>query len=562
MESSLDDRAGSRRTARIAALVALAIFVYASFLTTRSTLFDRDEPRFAQASVEMVQTGNYLYPTFDGELRPDKPILIYWLASTVVHLFGVSEWAVRFWAPVSLALSALITFFVGRRLFGARTGWLAMGLLAIAPLSLMEGTIATTDALLLLCITAAFASFAFAVLDGVKLWHTLALSAALAAALLTKGPVGLAVPVLSAIVALWMLRGRSIVDARHVWMLVIASVVASALFVAWGWPANEATNGEFYRRGIGHHVVERVSTPLEGHGGNFFLALPYYVPVVLLLSLPATLYLPAALSALFGGRLGDARTKGLLVAWILPCFVLMSVVSTKLVHYVFPIWPGIALVCAAVIDASERDALSERDRRWLARGVWFAGVPVALLCAGLLAAPSLIHLPALLVPAIVMAIALGTSAWFGMRLHRRGLVRSGAHVLIGGFAVAWLVGIALAMPVIERTKVAPAIAAAIRARTSSEVEVARFKFTEPSLDFYVDRPPITDLGDEAALAQWMQGVTPAVLVIPRERIDALRATLDFTRFEEVATAQGFNISKGQPLELVALCRNLPARSTR
>jgi 4-amino-4-deoxy-L-arabinose transferase-like glycosyltransferase len=561
MEASLDGRAESRRTARIAALIALAIFVYASFLTTRSTLFDRDEPRFAQASVEMVQTGNYLYPTFDGELRADKPILIYWLVSAVVRACGISEWAVRFWAPVSLSLSALVTFFVGRRLFGARAGWLAMGFLAIAPLSLMEGTIATTDALLLLCITVAFASFVFAVLDGVKPWHTLALSAALAAALLTKGPVGLAVPVLSAIVALWMLRGRG-VGARHAWMLAIASVVGTALFVAWGWPANEATHGEFYRRGIGHHVVERMSTPLEGHGGNFFLALPYYVPVVLLLSLPATLYLPAALSALFGGRLGAERARSLLIAWIVPCFVLMSCVSTKLVHYVFPIWPGLALVCAALVDASERDTLDDRDRRWLARGVWFAGVPIALLCGGLVAAPALIHLPALLVPAIVMAITLGAGAWFGIVLHRRGSVRRGAHVLIGGFAAAWLVGILLAMPVIERTKVAPAIAAAIRARTSNEIEVARFKFAEPSLDFYLDRPPITDLGDEAALAQWMQGVTPAVLVIPRERIEALRARLDFTRFEEVASARGFNISKGEPLELVALGRSLPARSLR
>ena len=81
------------------AAVLLGILALASWLTTRSTLWDRDEPRFAQAAVEMVQSGQLLFPTFNGELRPDKPILIYWLMAIPVSLFGVSEWAVRAWAP-------------------------------------------------------------------------------------------------------------------------------------------------------------------------------------------------------------------------------------------------------------------------------------------------------------------------------------------------------------------------------------------------------------------------------------------------------------------------------
>src|SRR5882672_5076989 len=85
------------------AAALISIFALASWLTTRSTLWDQDEPRFSQATVEMLKSGQWLYPTFNGALRPDKPILIYWLMSIPVGIFGASEWALRVWAAIALA---------------------------------------------------------------------------------------------------------------------------------------------------------------------------------------------------------------------------------------------------------------------------------------------------------------------------------------------------------------------------------------------------------------------------------------------------------------------------
>src|SRR4051794_40969417 len=93
-----------------AVLLALAIFAFASFLTSRSTLFDRDEPRFAQATDEMLRSGNWLVPTFNGAVRADKPVLVYWLMALPMKVFGASAWSARFWSPVCLALSALLAF--------------------------------------------------------------------------------------------------------------------------------------------------------------------------------------------------------------------------------------------------------------------------------------------------------------------------------------------------------------------------------------------------------------------------------------------------------------------
>ncbi|HEW78800.1 MAG TPA: glycosyltransferase family 39 protein, partial [Phycisphaerales bacterium] len=95
-------------------LIALAIMGKYLFMSTRSTLWDRDEPRFARATVEMIESGNYLVPSFNGKMWPDKPIFFYWLMSLPVRLLGPTELACRFFGAVGTALTCLLTFFIGR----------------------------------------------------------------------------------------------------------------------------------------------------------------------------------------------------------------------------------------------------------------------------------------------------------------------------------------------------------------------------------------------------------------------------------------------------------------
>ncbi len=550
------------RSTRIALLIALAICLLGWFIASGSTLFDRDEPRFAQATVEMLHSGNWLYPTFNGTLRPDKPILVYWLMTLPMNWFGASAWSARAWSPVFLSASAFLAFFVARRLFGARTGWLAMLFLGIAPLTLFEGTFATTDALLLLCITGALTSLAFSITDGFRITHAVWMSVALAGGLLAKGPVGLGVPLLSAALAMWLLRKERALDKRFVVGTTIASLIAIGAFLAWGIPADSATGGEFLRRGLGHDVLERIATPLESHGGRWFASLPYYLPVIVVGFLPGFLFLPPALSMFCRGKLGDRKSNTIVVAWIVPCFLLMTVVSTKLPHYVLPMWPGLAIACAAVVTLAERGELDSTGRLMLRHGAWYFTFVAFVLVAGFAVAPFFIKLEGVRTGGIVLTVLLATTFTLAIVDHVRGRYRRSAYVLVGGLAVFWLATATLLLPVVEHTKVAPEIAAAIREHTGVSVPVARFKFVEPSLDFYLDRPPIQDLADEDALRAYANADTPGVLVIPRERLDALRDVLPASRWTEIASAQGFNLSKGEPLELVALGRNLPESLSR
>jgi 4-amino-4-deoxy-L-arabinose transferase-like glycosyltransferase len=461
---------------------------------------------------------------------------------------------------VFLAASAMLAFFVARRLFDARTGWLAMLFLAVAPLALVEGTIATTDALLLLCITGALTSLSFSITDGWRRTHSVWMSMALAGALLAKGPVGIGVPLLSVALAMWLLRKEGVLDRSFVVGTAIASLVAIGVFLAWGIPADRATGGEFLRRGLGHHVIERIATPLESHGGGWFASLPFYLPVVVVGFLPGFVFFPAALSAFVRGKLGDRKANTIILAWIVPCFVLMSVVSTKLPHYVLPIWPGLAIACAAVVALAERGELDPTGRLMLRHGAWYLSFVAILLVVGIGGAAFYVELDGVRTGGLVLATSLAATLTFGIVEHARGHWRRSAYVLVVGLAASWLAGAMLLLPVVERTKVAPEIAAAIRERTGADVPVARFKFVEPSLDFYLDRPPIQDLADEAALRAYASSDVPGVLVIPRERLDALRDVLPGERWMELASARGFNLSKGKLLELVALGRNLPSTS--
>jgi 4-amino-4-deoxy-L-arabinose transferase-like glycosyltransferase len=98
-------------------LAALLIFCLYLLIASRSTLWDRDEPRYTSVTVEMVRSGNYLVPTLEGKAWPDKPVLLYWLMSIPVRLFGPSELACRFWAAVGSAITCILTYAIGKRLF-------------------------------------------------------------------------------------------------------------------------------------------------------------------------------------------------------------------------------------------------------------------------------------------------------------------------------------------------------------------------------------------------------------------------------------------------------------
>lgn len=536
----------------IAILFALAIVSIYLFMTTRTTLWDRDEPRYARVTVEMVQSGNYLVPTFNGRSWLDKPILLYWLMSLPVRVFGPTEFACRFFSVLGTALTCLLTFFIGRQLLGVKAGLWAMVILASTLMVLGIGTAAIADAVLLPFIVAVMAVFIQAAGSGMQVSHIILMGIALGLGMLTKGPVGL-LPIPVIVVTLWLNRKVGAGAWRYLWQVGAAICIGCLILLAWAIPVNNATEGEFVSVFLGRHVLARALKPMEHHGGNFLLFLPYYIPVILVGFFPWTLYLPGSLSAVLGKRVGGRYCRALLIGWVVPIVIIMTLAATKLPHYVLFIWPALALATAGTIVAAQQNTLSSRDRIWLRRGVWFFG-PLAIGGAlFLIIAPWFLPIPGLQWPCLASGAVLLIMAVIAIHQQRADRPQASAMVLLIGmlvFHIPYSFGV---LPAVEQVKISPPIARAIKEKTSEETPVVTYKYAEPTLNFYIGRQ-IEPLGSEEAVVEWTRQPQAGVLIIPKDNLAAIRESHGSLTLEEIAAVKGFNYSKGTILEVLALTR--------
>ncbi len=548
----MDGQNDARRRWPLVVAVCLAVAGVYWFIDSRSTLWDRDEPRFARATAEMVESGNYLYPTFNGQLRPDKPILIYWLMSVPMRVLGPTSLACRFFSSVGVALTCFFTFLLARRFLDTRAGLWSMAILASTLLILVEGTAATSDGILLPCMVAVMVSFAGGLASGLRWYHVPAMGLALGLGLLAKGPVAL-LPIVVITVTLWLIRKGGVPLGSHFSRLGGAAALGALLFVAWAIPANNATGGEFLRLGIGHHVLARTARPLEGHGGRFLLSLPYYLPIIIAGFFPWTLHLPGSISAVLRGRVGGAHFRELFLAWVISIVVIMTLVATKLPHYILFTWPALALAVGGTLAAASQGKLADIDRNWLRGGIYFFGPVAGGMVVALLVAPFWLNLPRAVVSFAAAAVVLAVVSVLAMRQQLRDRPQASAITLLLGMAILLPLVTLCLMPALERVKVAPTLAQAIGQRTTNDVPVATFGYDEPTLYFYVGRK-IESLAGEEAVVQWARQPQPGVLVIGETALHLIELHQGPLGLTTITLEKGWNFAKGKPLQVMALLR--------
>jgi 4-amino-4-deoxy-L-arabinose transferase-like glycosyltransferase len=574
------------------AVAAAAVATFYLALTPWTSLWDRDEPRFAQAAVEMRASGQWLVPTFNGQLRADKPILASWLMAHSLGWLGRCPLAFRLWSPLALATAGLATAAIGWRLLGSSAGLWSLAILATSPLCFAEGVAATADALLLAAATIVLAVVATwltlerpspSSLGAVGRW--LVMSGALCLGLFAKGPVVLAISALAIAGTLLLLRrpsaravaaqlahGPALRDVERLPVrgflgeAALAAAVAIAAFCEWAIPANFATGGELARAGLGRHVLARLIEPIGGHGRNPILAAVYYGLVLWAGFFPWVSLLPAAIARLWR-KDADQRARALLMAGTVPLFAFLTLVATKLPHYLLPAWPALAVMVGGLVTVGDRGDLKPAERRWLRRGVWLAIPPLLIVCGALAVGGALpwltgsalaIRLAAapLLAP-VCAGLALVTAISTGAALvaQWQGRPRATAFwYLAGSCLVAIGVGTVVA-PALDTLKPTPAIARAIRLSTPAWTPVAEWGFAEPSLVYELGRWPVAPLAGAAdvAIPAWARGTGPGVLVTTRSGLDQARhgGSLPIC---ELACAAGLDVTHGRWIDLVALTR--------
>ncbi len=382
-------------------LLALAAFF---FHLGSYGLWEPDEARYAEIAREMLATGNFIVPHLNYVPYVEKPPLLYWTTALAFHFLGTNEFAARLVPALSALLGVIVTYRFGRRVFDHRRGLLAAAILISSPLYATMAQVLTTDMLLTALLSVAFFSFFLQWREGGRWW--IALYLAMALAVLTKGPVGVVLPVLAGMLFLWR-QGtwRSGLGKFHVVggvLIVVATVLPWFAVIAVRLPGFL----DFYI--IGEHFG-RVFVASYSHDEPFY----FYLPVIIVGLLPWSICFPLLL--LHGTR-GPARSCCATVAGLV--LVLFSAADAKLIPYILPALPPIALLLADSIVC----AIENRAAQGLPRHARSAAVIAALgpaLCAGGMGC-------------IVVA---GAAAYFNNRdisILARVIAVSGVMILIGG----------------------------------------------------------------------------------------------------------------------------------
>ncbi len=317
-------------------------------------LFDADEPAYAGAAREMLQRGDWVTPYFNGQPRFDKPIFFYWLILLSYRIFGVTEFAVRVWSALAgVGLVVLLWRAARRRIGGEAALWAGVAFSANFLTALLARA-AVTDMLLTCFVTAA-------ILAGLRTvetpepgtrWPVRGMWAAMALAVLVKGPVGVLIPA--------MALGGCLVVFREcrVGLRRLCPWEGPALFLLiaapWYVLALWANGWAFIAGFVIKHHLTRYTGVISSHAGPLW----FYIPVVLVGFFPWSGFLPMALWRTAGvARRRRAETAGDRLAvtclcWLAGLFVFFSLAGTKLPSYLFPAFPAMALLAGGAIPIS------------------------------------------------------------------------------------------------------------------------------------------------------------------------------------------------------------------
>lgn len=542
-------------------LLALCLAVYLPGLFTLPPI-DRDESRFAQASRQMMESGDYAVPMVMAKPRLNKPPLIYWLQSLSVRVFTGDDvkrdeiWMYRVPSLLAAIATVLMTWRLGCSMFDARAAWVGAALLAMCPVIAWEAKQARAD-MVLLAFTTAGMWLLWEVLRHPSPVRIFALWAAIGGGVLTKGPITPMVVIGG--LAAWCVLARS---ARDFWRTkpVIGVLLVVLMVLPWVGLVAMKVGLREYVDIVLRETVGRGVEPAEGHGG-----FPgYHAVLAVVLLFPGSLFLVPGLrrAALRGVptardvRGKDVRWRGLdgwlrsrvpgraaecfLLCMIVPAWVVFELVKTKLPHYTLPVYPALCLLIgrAALSNAPaftawmKTRAVRLASSAWCGIGVGFAGAAAALGWLAILEGRWWGW----------CVLAIGAAGLLQFVLEGRHLVRSGEYrTLLSGAArvgVVSLVLVGLTLPAITTPWVVSRLVRVARNYDPGEARPLAFVVLHEDSAVFLTR----------GRAAWVKPIdlraylveNPDAMVVMPEDYAAY-----FPGYRIISTVSGYNYPKGK-----------------
>lgn len=533
------------------AIWILLVFALIAFLPGYSKVppIDRDEARFAQATKQMVASGEYVDIRFQNEVRYQKPVGIYWLQAAALKVASAVSrrdvqtriYIYRIPSLIGAVAAVIATFWIGLAFASRRVAILAAVMMASSILLGVEARLAKTDAMLLLTTLLCIGVLAHTYLESpaereksAGLIWPIVFWAALAVGVLLKGPlillfVGLPIVTLA------------IIDRSAGWLMKLRPLIGIPVFLLlvlpWFIAIVGRSGGTFLTDSVGRDLLAKVVSGQESHG-----APPGYFIVLFFITFwPASILAGMAVPWVWRAK-WDAPVKFLL-AWLVPAWIIFELIITKLPHYVLPLYPAIAILLAMAID---QRALSRQ--KWMEYGTfWWFAIPVFFFVGSLvllLRYEGNLGWPAW--PFLGAAMVFGFRAWWLYFVDgpERSMLRAAVTSVLLAIAVYWSV-----LPSLAMLFPSVAIARAVRAAECPDPKLAAAGYREPSLVFLAGTDTL--LTNAAGAADFLQGgkCRFAVIESSLDRTFARRGEAIGLRYTKASQFTGYNLGSGGRISL-------------
>lgn len=531
-------------------------------------VIDRDEARYAQASLQMAESGDWINIRFQDEARNKKPAGAYWVQTAMLKAFSSPEkrqiWVQRIPSVIAGLLAIWLTYLGGIRLIGRHGAFYGAGAMALSLIFVFEAHIAKTDALLCATSCGLFAAFAHLrhpredsrfknTWKNIWVW---VFWISIGAGIMIKGPI---VPTLAiiTIAGLWIWE-RQIGWARAL-LYWPAILVFFLIWVPWVIAIWNATDGAFFAESLGKDFGGKLVSVQEKHPGP-----PgYHLALISLTLWPACLFLVPGLSyAILSVRRGkkdqSAVTKAmrLCLIWVIPFWLMIEIMPTKLPHYSLPLFPALCVMIGAAIITLLQVKAFVKSR--FISGLLFliagTGLIAALLFGATRYGPDTIELPTYIITALGGCAVLCASfaLWIGwMKTSLISGACAGVVLSVGAYGYI--------LPNLTDLRLSERIAGELRLKDYSQL--VSVSFTEPSLVYHTDKS--VQLGGKVNPLDVDALKAGRILLLDMESEDDI--TLKDALLAATTQAQlcmnddpvvdGFNYSKGKDVRIVKITAN-------
>jgi len=430
-------------------------------------LRDWDEGTYAIVAREIYRTGNWLYPTIQGDPFLLKPPLMQWLIALCYHIFGVQEFTTRFPGAFLTALGVPLLYLIGRLAFKENLPALfsALVYLTLLPvvrhgrLAMLDGMTISFFLLLLFCVLKAK--------DHKK--YALGIGFCLGLITLTKG---MLVVVLGGIVCLFIIVNQQLALLKNPF-LWIGMVLGNFPAVAWYFAQWQHYGNTFLEVHFQSQAFDRLGKAVEGNTGPVW----YYFLEILKYGFPWLLFLPSGLYLSWKNR--HTVWGCLILIGTIVYFAIVSLMSTKLPWYIMPVYPFLALAIGA--NLSDIWQNGKFKSRFL---TGFFAFLIIVGLAGCVYFSMFDQQPLLIVMSVILAITMGIASWL-VNQHNRQFIPvlfTGMYLVLAMLmsSQSWIWELNEKFPVLP-------VAALIRDNVPPGTQIyTSFPDSRPSLDFYSD----------------------------------------------------------------------------